>query len=804
MKNYDNVISQIQAHGLILPGGRLEIGRLVRCPVQGDREKRGWYAVHRVTINGDDFLVGGFGIWHGADNGAQKIEIDAEEISAEDKAAIRKRIADDKARADQLVAQEQKRAARHADHIWRKLADDGESDYLKRKGLPGIAGARYSPKGALVVPMLDRANQVVGLQIIHAQKNPKTGTDKEFFPKGCAKKGSYFVIGMPAPGAVCLVAEGLATAHSLNLATGLPVIVGWDANSLTPAVKSATARYKGIKLLFCADDDGWQTCKACKKPVFINENPKKCPECGEEHGKQNAGANAAQMAALAFNGRTVTPRFSNEAERAEKFAKNGTKITDFDDLRQIDGLHTVRQQIEAALLQAGWSAAATRKGAEPQKRGGGDGNNNNPSPIQTVDELLERFSLVLHMGGTVFDHAEHCLATLSDMRDACTSREIHRRWQESPERRIVRKENVGFDPAETDPMISCNLWNGWPTIPKAGDCAAILELLRHMTTRESNSRELFEWILKWIAYPLQNPGAKMRTTIVVAGPQGTGKNLFFETVMSIYGKYGRIIDQASVEDKFNDWASGKLFLIADEVIARQDLYHVKNKLKSFITGEWIRINPKNVAAYDEKNHVNLVFLSNERMPVVIDEDDRRHTVLWTPEKLDAEFYREVSAEIKNGGREALFDYLLNLDLGDFNEHTKPPMTDAKKDLIELGKDNISRFYDEYLAGEILPITEKGKRVILPALSNDLYELYRHWCIGQGVKSGSLAKVIDAATKTGKLTREVKRYGIPGDIKQARFVYPMNATTPDGTTEQLWLQSCVETFKNNLRDLKGAL
>lgn len=33
-------------------------------------------------------------------------------------------------------------------------------------------------------------------------------------------------------------------------------------------------------------------------------------------------------------------------------------------------------------------------------------------------------------------------------------------------------------------------------------------------------------------------------------------------------------------------------MIADEVVARQELYHVKNKLKSFVTGEWIRINPK--------------------------------------------------------------------------------------------------------------------------------------------------------------------------------------------------------------------
>ena len=92
----------------------------------------------------------------------------------------------------------------------------------------------------------------------------------------------------------------------------------------------------------------------------------------------------------------------------------------------------------------------------------------------------------------------------------------------------------------------------------------------------------------------------MRTALIFHGPQGTGKNLFFEAIMAIYGEYGRIVGQAEIEDKFNDWASRKLFLIADEVVARQELYHVKNKLKSFVTGEWIRINPKNVAAHDER------------------------------------------------------------------------------------------------------------------------------------------------------------------------------------------------------------
>ena len=147
--------------------------------------------------------------------------------------------------------------------------------------------------------------------------------------------------------------------------------------------------------------------------------------------------------------------------------------------------------------------------------------------------------------------------------------------------------------------------------------------------------------------------------------------------MAIYGEYGRIVDQAAVEDKFNDWASRKLFLIADEVVARMELYHTKNKLKSLITGEWIRINPKNIGAYDERNHVNLVFLSNETQPLVLERDDRRYTVIWTPAKLTRDFYQEVLDEIRAGGIAALHDYLLNIPLGDFGTGTEPPMTKAK-------------------------------------------------------------------------------------------------------------------------------
>ena len=138
--------------------------------------------------------------------------------------------------------------------------------------------------------------------------------------------------------------------------------------------------------------------------------------------------------------------------------------------------------------------------------------------------------------------------------------------------------------------------------------------------------------------------------------------------------YGRVVGQDQVEDKYNGWASRLLFLLADEVVARSDLYQVKNKLKSLITGDWIEINQKHVASYPERNHVNIVFMSNEPMPVVLEEDDRRHAVIWTPQKLDQAFYEKVFAEIDAGGVEALHDMLLSLPLEDFHPAMPPPDT----------------------------------------------------------------------------------------------------------------------------------
>jgi putative DNA primase/helicase len=803
--NYDDVLGQMRGIGLLVDG--LEVGRLRRCKVDGDREKRGWYSLHELTLDGGEcVIVGSFGIWRGTEWNTQKVELKRSPLSADQRAALKARIAADMKAAEARRRGEASRAAMRAQKVWELCARDGDAPYLRRKGVQAH-GVRFSPSGAVVIPMLDTSARVHGLQFIHAEK--RQGRDKDFWPAGLAKQGHYHWIG-PTPTSVMIVAEGYATGASVFEASGWPVAVAFDAGNLIHVAQALAKRYKGVQILIAADDDF------------------------KTFG--NPGISKAEAAALAVGGAWFAPVFSQPAEVAARAAvaaiaplpgapgltqaenaaaktavadaikaAGAVGGTDFNDLHVAEGLHVARAQVEAKLRQLGWltQAAPKTRAASPQGSGEDEPDAINLRPIETVDELLPRFSLVYGQGGTVFDHEQHRLVALSDMRDICLQREIHRAWMEHPDRHIVKVESVGFDPACTDPAISCNLWGGWPTTPKAGKCEALLDLLRYMCANDENPAQLFWWVLCWLAFPIQNPGAKMKTTIVVHGPQGTGKNLFFEAYMTMFGPYGRVIDQSAIEDRFNDWASRKLFLIADEVVARSDLYHIKNKLKAFITGDWIRINPKGLQAYDERNHVNMVFLSNEAQPVILEEDDRRHAVIYTPEKLSPAFYADVRKEIAEGGVAALHDYLLNLDLGDFEAGTLPPNTKAKRTLVALSMDSPERFMHAFKAGDVDGFPgEHRPALLLPALNQDLFDLYCAWCNRQGVRSLSQPKFLNKLETKFKAVTARKRLGGGGNPQRV-LTLPGAPERPEDQTETDWLEFRISVFKQALRDFKAA-
>jgi putative DNA primase/helicase len=770
--NYDEVISTLVSHDFVVSS--LDIGSMKRVKRDG-HDQKGWYVLHEIRLDdGGAALIGSFGYFNGSDPYKEKIAPGKGVVlSKEQQAAIRAQHAEATKKAEQQRQHDSEVAARQATNAWSKYVPEGESDYLKRKGVLSF-GLRFAPSGngTVAIPMQDAMGKTWGLQIIRG-KDRGTKLEKQYWPKGLDKKSHYYLIG-GTPKGVLLVGEGYATCATLHQATGLPVAVAFDAGNLQPVALALHKKYPRVKILVCADDD------------YLSEG--------------NPGVKAAESAAIAVGGAWIKPAFP--------FDREGKKLTDFNDLANFDNFSesTVRVQIEQKLTELGWGGVSQLAGARQQGGGGVSAPTENKGtlkPLIDVGEAVERFSLIYGAGGTMYDHQEAALIPKSDVLDICVDH-AWREWKLHPMRSVVRLSEVGFDPTEKDQNIICNLWGGWPTKPKHGQCDILLNLLRYLCQGEEkdHGEQVYQWVLKWLAYPIQNHGAKMRSALIFHGPQGAGKNLFFEAYAAIFGKYSRIVGQAEIDDKFNDWASGKLFMIADEVVARQELFHIKNKLKALITGETIRINPKNVAAHDERNHVNIVFLSNEKQPLVLEKDDRRYMVIWTPEKLSKNVYADIAEEIAAGGIEALHDYLLHLDLGDFNQYTEPLITASKQDLIDINLESGERFISDWLGGDLdLPVC--------PCMSEDLYKAYNEWCKRNGVvRPRELNQFIGNIAKTKGFKRERARihkdYTYSSDLVQRNVICPPPERYQDShqlshfkNTNQ-WFTTCVLDFKETLR------
>lgn len=810
--NFRDAEAQILAAG-ILPDKDLAIdGRIQRWKTADSKgnEKPGWTRLREWQSKaGHRYVVGCFGIWSGNDDGYTKIEMPKRDddpqrpaLTDEDIAAAREA----QKAAAKAVADERKReakvAAGWAAQVWAACLPAAEHEYLTRKQIPP-SGARVfdgakdlrlpgiddgntwrlqKSGGALVVPMHDTNGNVCGIQFIFPAGHERTG--KEFWPTGMAMGGSFGIIGHLRRSGVLLLTEGFATAASLAAATGQAVAYAFSANNLGKTAKEIRAKYKQLRILICADDDYLTEVKTGTNP----------------------GVSSAQLAASAIElADWIKPDFTG-ADGTD--SRNGKKLTDFNDLQVLTGLPLVlANQINAKLDVLKWKDA--QPVALSGNQGGGEGGDSKgrrgAMSVMPLDDIVARFvPLDDGTGKYVFDTWTNKIAQREQMiclLPAGVRGDDIKRHPVYVERGAYYLDQVGFDPSGNDRGVKLNTWQGWPMEAKAGCCDRLLSLLHYLCSGDANGDAVFRWVLRWMAYPLQHPGAKMSSAIIMHGPQGTGKSTVWQCLAKIYGDYATVLNQRGLEDRFNsDWVDSKLFILAEEVVTRAEMWHIKNELKELITGEWIRVNPKNIAAYRQRNQVNGVFLSNENQPLPLDNDDRRHCVIYTPDALSEDEYDQVFLEIEQGGVAAFYHYLLHLDLGDFHPKKRPPMTEAKTALIALSSPSEVRFVHEWAAGELgLPV--------VPARSTDVYAAYLRWCRINGESRprpsnqfhGAVARLPGWSKGQAKIM-----VGLT-DSAPARLIFPPdnliateNQHKPD-KTEVVWRTWCVDKFADALKD-----
>lgn len=363
-------------------------------------------------------------------------------------------------------------------------------------------------------------------------------------------------------------------------------------------------------------------------------------------------------------------------------------------------------------------------------------------------------------------------------------------WMAWPMRREAGR--LTYEPGEDAYMNGCstrmskyNTWPGWGCEAKKGSTKPWKELLDHLFTGANKEDRI--WFERWCAYPIQHPGAKLLSAVVMHGTgQGTGKTLVGETLRRIYGANFAGIGQQHLESDFNEHAESKQFIMGDDVTGN-DCRKYADKIKTLITQKEIRINIKYVQSYVVPDCINYFFTSNHSDSFYLEDNDRRffvHDVHVLPRE-DA-FYADYMKWLdKEEGGAALFYYLKNLDLGDFNPSAAAHKTKAKSHMIAGGRSDLATWAMDLkkYPDDVVGVDKIKSRC-------DLYT------------SKELLKIYDPDGKSKiKAQRVARELGVAG-IKQ---VYEGESFAgPNGQARYFAVRNEERWLKASLRELKAHL
>ena len=289
----NHLLQEMEAAGLAPADPLLVLnnGELQRFQVESDKRgtRNGWLVSY---CNAGSPTVHVFGSWKSGtshtvvEGGRSQITSEMHQLieQAQRQARLRKE-------------QEQREVAEKCAEIWELLPSANVHPYLTDKRIQPHIARRWDD--SLVIPLVDFNMKITSLQFI----SPNGG---KTFSKGGKVSGSYCPLGSStlANSKTWIVCEGFATGASTHEATGLPVLVAFNANNLIPVAASLRMREPSSRIIIAADNDRFTSIG-------------------------NVGVQKAEIAARDVGAFVVIPQFDT------------SEGTDFNDLAQQKGLQVI-------------------------------------------------------------------------------------------------------------------------------------------------------------------------------------------------------------------------------------------------------------------------------------------------------------------------------------------------------------------------------------------------------------------------------------------------------------------------------
>lgn len=243
--------------------------------------------------------------------------------------------------------------------------------------------------------------------------------------------------------------------------------------------------------------------------------------------------------------------------------------------------------------------------------------------------------------------------------------------------KAFHKNGLGYYPDEAKlPDNVFNTFQGFGCKPIKGNVSLILQLIKDGLC--SGDEKAFTYFIQWLAHIFQKPAQKPTVAVLMKSAEGTGKGTLFKLLKKMLGTNAHQVNGSyQLTGRFNGVIAKRLLIFGDEVdMTDKGVY---DRAKGIISEDTISLELKGIDPEPIPNLARFIFAGNHDQIIRAGSRERRFLVLEPSTQMidDQHFWNEVNHQIDNGGDTAFMDYLLGMDLSDFNPYKAP----ATKGLI---------------------------------------------------------------------------------------------------------------------------
>lgn len=249
-----------------------------------------------------------------------------------------------------------------------------------------------------------------------------------------------------------------------------------------------------------------------------------------------------------------------------------------------------------------------------------------------------------------------------------------------------------------DGLTEFNYWRPSKVVAEGGDTGLFMDHCCYMLPDERERGIL----LDYLAWQIQMPGKKVHWALMLQGVQGTGKSYFGNLMRTLLGEHNvNTPSNEDIHEPYTAWQKNCQLIVIEELMARGRL-ELMNKLKPMITQPICTIREMYKPTYELPNHFNFLILTNHEDAIIIDQNDRRYAVLWSPAKpMSKDYYDDLwNWTSKNAGN--ILGYLLQRDLSNFGHTSHAPETAAKRELVRLSGTPLKTWIVDCIENEAWP------------------------------------------------------------------------------------------------------